>query len=63
MVRAHAGPLIENEALTIYVSAFLFFCKRLNKSILVSQYRFDNGGFPNIHLKIKATKMQHIDCL
>jgi hypothetical protein len=41
----------------------LFFCKRLNKSILVSQYRFDNGGFPNIHLKIKATKMQHIDCL
>lgn len=24
MVRAHAGPLIENEALTCIVSAFLF---------------------------------------
>lgn len=25
MVRAHAGPLIENEALTYFVSAFLLF--------------------------------------
>ena len=35
MVRAHAGPLLENEALTIYVSAFLFFNDQLFDHFLI----------------------------
>ena len=33
----HAGPLFENEALTIYVSAFLFFNNHLFDQFLMSQ--------------------------